>query len=215
MDLKLTDQELAKNLRKPEGKNGLIVAGFMSKNNANFYQQLYENVEWKDNMRILEVGCGSGMHIKEIKSRAANINYVGVDYSQTMINECMRINPDVEFYHQDILKLNLPKGSLFDLIVTINTVYFIDDLRLMMRNLKSYLVEGGELHVGKRPKEDLDQLNHITQYNFNRYSNGEVAAALMEEGLDVCCLTSFKDNVLNREGNITQLHSDFIVAINQ
>ena len=205
-------QEIAANLRKPEGENGLKIGEFMSKGNANFYTQLYSNVGWKDGMRILEVGFGAGDHIKDLVSKASGIQYVGVDYSKTMVNTAQKKNLNQSFYHQDVLKLDLPKEEKFDLIVSINTVYFMDDLGLMIRNLKSNLKKGGEVHIGKRPKEDLLKMDQITKYDFNRYSNEEVANSIMEEGLEVIKVTSAKDTAVKREGMETILHSDFIIA---
>lgn len=205
-------KELAANLRQPEGENGIKVADFMNKGNANFYTQFYKHVKWEKGMRILEVGFGNGKHIPEIISQANELTYVGVDYSKTMVEEANKNNPNQIFYHQNVLNLDLPNEDPFDLILTINTVYFIDDLKLMMSRLKSVLANNGEIHIGKRPKADMELLDEVTKYNFTKYSNEEVTAAVMEAGLDVDKVVSVKDPTFDRKGEIVQLHSDYIIA---
>ncbi len=212
MKPEISSREFAKNLRKPRGEKGIKVAEFMHIGNANFYNQLYKNVNWKKGMRILEIGFGGGKHITELVSHAQNIKYVGVDYSKTMVDEGKKNNPEFKFYNQNVLELDLSSEQNFDLIVTINTVYFIEDLGLMIRNLKSCLADGGEIHIGKRTKEDMVKLEEITQYNFIRYSNMEVVKAIIDQNLNVSRMTSAIDTEFERKGIKTTLHSDFIIA---
>lgn len=211
MNNNMSAMEIAANLRKPIGEKGLKVAELMNKGNATFYNELYKSVNWEDGMRVLEIGTGNAKHIPEILSQANDITYVGVDYSKTMVETAKNNNPNQKFYHQDLLKLDLPEDS-FDLIFSINTVYFLNDLNLMAKNLKKYLSNKGEIHIGKRPKEDMEKLNEITQFNFIKYSNEEVILALMEEGLNVLKVTSIKEPEKNLANNKVSLHSDFIIA---
>lgn len=210
MDLKMSMDELAANLRKPEGENGLAVAEFMNKGNSNFYNQLVKNVLWKDGMKVLEIGIGNAKHVPEILKQAINIEYVGVDYSETMINEAKKNNPNQAFYCQDVCDLNLDQK--FDLIYTINTVYFIDDLTLFATKLKNHLAPNGQILIGKRPKEDMEKLDSVTKYNFIKYSNEEVVKAVMSSGLDISKVVSSKDPEFERNGEKVVLHSDFIIA---
>lgn len=207
-------EQVAKNLRKPEGSMGLSVANDMNKGNANFYKQLIKLVGWKNDLRVLEIGFGNGNHIPELLAQAENITYVGVDYSQTMVDLATKIHPDQKFYHQDVLKLSLPSEACFDVIITINTVNFVDDLSLMFANIQSILNPNGHLFVGKRPKEDLILLDDITQHGFNTYENEEVVNAVMQTGLDIVSVTSSKDPEFERLGEKIVLHSDFIIAKN-
>lgn len=204
-------QEIAKNLRKPEGEAGLKIGDLMNKGNANFYDQLIKNVNWKDGMKVLEVGIGTGLHIPLLLNQAADIEYTGVDFSETMVRAAQQNNPSQTFLQQDVLSLDLGE-SKFDLIITINTVYFLNDLNKAFSNLKNCLVDNGEIHIGKRPKENLDKMNKITQYGFIKYSNEEVVKEVMNSGLDVVRVVSSKDPVREEGWKGFELHSDFIIA---
>lgn len=207
----MSAKEIAAHLRKPEGEQGLKIAEFMNKGNANFYSELYKSVNWHEGMRVLEIGTGNGKHVQEVLAQAKGITYVGLDYSKTMIEAAKENNPNQVFYHQDILNIDIPEKG-FDLIFTINTVYFLDDLNLMAKNLKKYLSENGEVYIGKRPKEDMEKLNEVTQYDFIKYSNEEVITVLMEEGFDVSKVISTKEAEISLANSKVSLHSDFIIA---
>ena len=212
MENEMSLKELAANLRKPEGSNGLMVADFMNQANANFYTQFFKNIKWQDGLRILEVGFGNAKHVQELISKANNISYVGLDYSETMVEEGKKNYPNQTFYHQNILELDLPNEDKFDVILTINTVYFIDDLDKLFNQLKTVLAPGGEIHIGKRSKQDLEILNEVTQYDFIKYSNEEVINAVMNAQLDVDKVVSVKDPAFDMNGKTVQLNSDYIIA---
>lgn len=209
MDIK--PEELAAHLRKPDGETGLKIGDLMHQGNENFYTQLVKNVNWKNGMRILEIGTGTGLHIPNILTLAEGIEYVGVDYSETMVDACKTNNPNQTFYQQDLLKLNIDEEK-FDLIFSINTVYFLDDLELAFTNLKQLLKVDGEMHVGKRPQEDMALLNEITQHGFITYSNEDVVRVLMHINLDVTKVISSLDPKIEGRGWKHQLHSDFIIV---
>jgi SAM-dependent methyltransferase len=203
-------EDLAAHLRKPDGEVGIKIGELMNKGNENFYTQLIKNVSWKDGMRILEIGIGTGLHIPKILKLAKGIQFVGVDYSETMVESSKANNPNQTFYHQDLLKLDLQEEK-FDLIFTINTVYFLNDLEKAFTNLKGLLKKDGQIHIGKRPKEDLKILNDITQFGFITYSNDEVIKSVINVKLDVKQVVSNLDPI--KEGGWKhQLHSDFIIA---
>lgn len=204
-------EEIAANLRKPEGEAGMKIGDLMNKGNANFYDQLIKNVAWKDGMKILEVGIGTALHVPLLLKQAKNIEYTGVDFSQTMVEAGKKNNPSQTFIEQDVLNLDL-NGKEFDLIVTINTVYFLKDLERAFQNLKNCLTFNGELHIGKRPKENMDQMDKITQFGFIKYSNEEVVKEVMNVGLDIIKVVSSKDPILEDGWKGFELNSDFIIA---
>lgn len=203
-------KDLAAHLRKPDGETGIKIGDLMHQGNQNFYNQFKNNVSWFDGMKVLEIGTGTGLHIPDIITQAKNINYVGVDYSETMVLACRKNNPKQTFHQQDLLKLDL-EHEKFDLIFSINTVYFLNDLELAFRNLKDCLKEDGVLHIGKRPKEDMEALKEVTQHGFITYSNEEVVKALMNVGFNITEVVSSLDPKTNGKWK-HQLHSDFIIA---
>lgn len=206
----MESKELAENLRKPTGDKGLKVGEFMHKGNANFYTQFLNNVDWSSSSNILEVGPGAGLHIQSLLESSNDASYTGLDYSETMVEACIKNNPNQTFVQGDVL--DFKTDVKFDLILSINTVYFLSDLKKAFTNLKNCLSDIGVIHIGKRPKEDLELLNEFTQYGFIKYSNEEVIDAMMEVGFDVQRITSAKDESMTVNEQQFTLHSDFIIA---
>ena len=55
--------ELGRQLKKPTGEIGLIVAGNMNIANEQIYDFVLSQINISDNFKILEVGCGNGKFI--------------------------------------------------------------------------------------------------------------------------------------------------------
>lgn len=67
---------------------------------------------------VLDAGCGDGRFCYELRNE--NVNFVGVDFSERAIGFARAFNPNVEFFIQDLKRLNLPYK--FDYIVMIETL---------------------------------------------------------------------------------------------
>ena len=91
-DNKLSPQELAKHLRRPEGETGKAVGIQMNKGNKHICLNSYKILNAQDGERILEIGMGNGYFISDLFQMADNIKYIGLDFSPTMIEEAKNIN---------------------------------------------------------------------------------------------------------------------------
>ena len=79
---------------------------------------------------VLEIGCGTGESIHEIKGRRK----VGIDYSEKMIEIARSRFSDVEFHV--MAAENIVIEEKFDLIILSNLVGFLDDVQLVFSQLK-------------------------------------------------------------------------------
>ena len=80
----------------------------------------------KSNLRVLDAGCGPGLHTKFILDKFdSKINHVtGVDFSSGMLAVARKNigkNPKVTLKKMDLLKLRLPRNS-FDIILCMNVL---------------------------------------------------------------------------------------------
>lgn len=97
-------------------------------------------------LNVLDVGCGTGMLVREISARGAN-KVIGLDYSAPAIEEALRIHhPDnVEFIHADIMTYKPPVN--FDVIVTLGTLEHLDDPVRFLSRMTEILAHDGTIII--------------------------------------------------------------------
>jgi len=82
-------------------------------------KHLFKKYLKSKNLRILELGCGNGINLVELKKKFSKFDFVGIDYSEEMIKYAKENSKNIEFYVGDITNTNLyDKFSKFDLIFT-------------------------------------------------------------------------------------------------
>ncbi len=202
MEKQYTEEDfknIASQLRKPEGENGLKIAEVMNKGNSpmNLYSIAALNPLPNDN--ILEVGMGNGYFVKNIVSLSSTINYFGCDYSALMVEEARKLNKNwVDKGSVSFLKAtidSLPyKNHSFHKIITINTFYFWEDHHKALSEIKRVLKPRGNFILSVRPKHNLEKFP-VTKYNFNILSNKKIIELLKANGFVRIEVTEIKEPI--------------------
>ncbi len=207
-------KELAKNLRKPEGEQGIKIGEFMNKGNANSYHKMIRHLNLKISDHVLEIGFGNGVTSKEIMTQC---QYSGLDYSSDMVKEATvkcadEIKKGAQLFLGDIHKMPFADNS-FDKVFTINTVYFWDKPEQVLSELRRVIKEGGELFIGMRTKEDMEQLHSVTQHNFILRSMLELEELLRKGGFSDVHYTVYSDPLAKKvTGEELRFHSVIVQA---
>jgi len=98
-------------------------------------------------LKVLDVGCGNGRFGKFLQEKIEEVNYVGLDSNQYLLNKAKKTVKQGKLINQDILGKWPIKGK-FDLIVFFGVLHHIPskDRRLkLLRKTKNYLKPGGLL----------------------------------------------------------------------
>jgi len=98
----------------------------------------------QDGDKVLDVGCGNGRLLSLLKGKS--VKYLGVDFSEKLIEEARQNNPGSEFKVLDIHELsNL--GERFDVVVCISVLnhFPYEDQNKIIKNLGAVLKTGGYL----------------------------------------------------------------------
>jgi SAM-dependent methyltransferase len=202
----------ASQLRKPEGKDGIFVGEMMFKGNISFYEKLQDFlVEYPINS-LLEVGFGLGKHIPSLFLKEGIKKYIGVDFSETIIEHAQKNFDDKCAFH--LMDVNLPQERKFkaDMLFTANTVYFCDNLNQVFKNYKHWLVPNGVLIIAKRSQKDLGEtLKVITQHGFINYSHQDILKASLNNSFSLLKHISIIDEPFNKEVITQNLHAEFYV----
>jgi SAM-dependent methyltransferase len=128
----------------------------------NFYANVYDKIlhnETKNNFEIeniftnpspnnlvLDIGCGTGHHVKLLNS--LNIKVIGVDNSQSMIQKCKSNFPGLNFKVSNILNtMEFPENTFSHILCLYFTIYYIKDKRLFFENCYHWLQPNGLLVI--------------------------------------------------------------------
>ena len=182
-------EHIARQLRKPEGDLGKVVAGKMSTGNQLINEWTIDALELAPHDNILEIGMGNGVFVKKITSGDVSIKYTGIDYSPLMIemstmqNQALVKNNRAHFLLAEASSLPFANHS-FTKVFTVNTLYFWDQKEKILAEIRRVLKPEGVLIISIRPKEIMKDFPFVP-YGFTLYSKEDVTTLLEENGFSV------------------------------
>ncbi len=90
---------------------------------------------------VLEIGCGAGELLGKIKAKRK----VGIDFSSNMIKIATQQFPEIEFHVMEAEKIELTEK--FDLIILSNLVNHLDDIQLVLKELRKVCHENSKIII--------------------------------------------------------------------
>ena len=90
--------------------------------------------------RLLDVGCGTGHHIRELNERGFQAS--GVDGSEEMLKVARRLNPTADIRASDVESLPFNDGS-FDWVLSIEVLRYLPNFRRSVIEMGRVLAPGG------------------------------------------------------------------------
>lgn len=196
---------LARNLANPQGEKGIEIGEMMNATNISMTLESIKTLLIEDDERILEIGPGNAGHLKNILNRARNLNYTGIDISETMYNEAKKLNKDFESQAEFILYegKKLPFGDqVFDKIFTVNTVYFWEDPVAFLNEIYRILKDDGTFVLTFGQRRFMETLP-FTEYNFTMYSNSEMEELISESHFKRMKISEKEEDIQSKSGNET------------
>lgn len=101
-------------------------------------------------LRILDVGCGTGVLLRRLSARFPDAELYGVDASPDMLEQAQRLLKDVPHIHLKAIQVGLSEqGDLpfaadsFDLITCTNTFHYFSNPVAMIQGWRELLVHSG------------------------------------------------------------------------
>ncbi len=127
----------------------------------------------RKNVHILDIGCGNGKMLGYIQSRK-KVHIHGFDYSKRAIKTAEELYPiNAEFRQGVIGEIEYPENS-FDLITSMDTIYFAKDMRAFVSQVKTWLKPDGVFIIGYQegdvmPKtESFDTMEIVKALQYNQ-----------------------------------------------
>ena len=136
---------------RPEGDAGARMLDRMNRSHEPIRSFGFPLLPWRENMRILDVGCGGGAAIAEMLKLSPGSVIQGIDYSETSVQKSSQLNREFLGTRCFIRQANvtaLPfQEKSFDLVTAVETVYFWPDIRAGFREVFRVLKPSGTFAV--------------------------------------------------------------------
>ncbi|WP_326982895.1 class I SAM-dependent methyltransferase [Chryseobacterium sp. MYb264] len=169
-------QILAQNLANPQGEKGIEIGEMMNATNIGMTLESIKTLLIEDDETILEIGHGNAAHVKSILNKAQNVQYTGIDISETMHNEAKRLNAEFKDHAEFVLYggKKLPfEDQAFDKIFTVNTVYFWENPVEYLNEIYRVLKDNGTFVLTFGQRHFMEKLP-FTEYDFTLYNTDEM-----------------------------------------
>jgi SAM-dependent methyltransferase len=144
---------------RPTGLPGRIAGGIMAHRASNRLRNAWAvsllDVQRDD--RVLEIGFGPGIAIRELSARAPEGYVCGLDHSAVMMQQAARRNAEAVRRGQVDLRLgsaeSLPAfDAPFDKVLTVNVTLFWDRRAELLGKLRRVLRMGGRIAIAFQPR---------------------------------------------------------------
>ncbi len=197
-------KEVAAQLGKPDGENGIKTADRMAQNNAGMTRRAVEIADLQKGDIILEIGPGNAAHLAMVFGATQIASYTGLDISETMITEASRINEkfiadgraDFVLSNSETIEFD---DNYFDAVFTVNTLYFWKDPAQYAGEIRRVLKIGGIFVLAIADKKFMEKLP-FTKYDFKLYDKNDAVSLLSNAGFAIDSVTEEVDVTMNNLG---------------
>lgn len=177
---------LAKQLSHPQGFWGYFVLRKLNRLNANIIQQTIALSDVQESNNVLDIGFGGGLSFEILRQKNINLQLCGLERSDKAINQAKhKFKKDITSKNLTLEYGNVERmpfaDGMFDRIISINTVYFWDDLEAAFKEVKRVLKPEGNFILALREVEVLKKFPP-TAYGFNFHETGDIISAMEEAG---------------------------------
>lgn len=152
-------QAIVGQFKKPRGCLGSIAGWIMANRRSNRERNHWtvELLNVRSGDRVIEIGCGPGLALEICLLRADRGQLVGIDYSQTMLDQARARNAKASQEGRLVLRLasidNLPANiGSFDKAYSVNVVQFFPNQLEAFRRIHSLLKSKGVVATTYMPR---------------------------------------------------------------
>jgi ubiquinone/menaquinone biosynthesis C-methylase UbiE len=189
-------ERLARQLRRPRGVAGRVMAPILNRANRPINQRAVERLKMASSDSVLEIGFGGGIALSAILARTEEF-VAGIEISAPMLDHGRRRFRD----EIEAGRLELREGTVaeipyedarFDRVLSVQTIYFWPDPAAGLREIRRVLRPEGRLLLATATKEEMDKRSW-TRHGFRKFAEEELAELLGTAG--------FADVTVERDGS--------------
>ncbi|SEH60763.1 Cof subfamily of IIB subfamily of haloacid dehalogenase superfamily/HAD-superfamily hydrolase, subfamily IIB [Ruminococcus flavefaciens] len=163
--------------RKPHGEAGAEMLKGMNEHHYAVTGWALGFFEFKENDRILDIGCGGGETLRRMSEKTASGTLTGLDYSKLSVKLSIEKNKeDIESGKMNIIEESVEKmpfdDNSFDKIITVESFYFWPDPAENLREVYRVLDKGGKFLIvadingdADLDEKDIEGIEKFSLYN--------------------------------------------------
>jgi SAM-dependent methyltransferase len=144
---------------RPHGLGGHLAGWVMAHrpSNRRRNQWVVSLLDVQPTDRVLEIGCGPGIAIRELSRLATHGHIYGIDHSEVMVRMATRRNAAAVRSGRVQVRPgsveNLPGlGELLDMVLAVNSMGFWPDPPQRLKELRGRLRPGGQIAIASQPR---------------------------------------------------------------
>ena len=193
--------------RKPSGLIGRLLGYGMGRGHKRIYDWTLALMDVLPTDHVLDIGCGNGMAVKLIAERAVEGFVVGVDHSQSMVQQSLKLNAAavragwVEITRSDVSALPYDDES-FDKVCAIESFYFWPDPVANLEEVLRVLKPGGLTFIAMEMSKEMANpqkgASFAAKLNFPIYSGAEIEELLTKAGFSQARFESDREDKRGR-----------------
>jgi ubiquinone/menaquinone biosynthesis C-methylase UbiE len=188
---------IGRNFGNPRGIGGTIAAKIMNIINREQYKTVLENINIQSNKTILDIGFGNGYLIRKILKNNG-VTVYGIEISNDMLIKMEKIeyrnreNGRLKLFLKSIDNTQFERES-FDIIYTVNTIYFWNDPKTCFAEIKRILKPNGIFINALYTEAYLNKII-CARYGFEKYTLEKIERKTEESGLRIQKIIEIKPN---------------------
>ena len=136
---------------RPEGFLGRCMLRFMNFGHAPLTNWGLDHVAFRDEMTMLDIGCGGGATLKRLLKRSPDGKAYGIDISAESVAKARNVNKRLlgsQVFVEQGSADSLPwEKQKFDVVSAVETVYFWPNLPKCFQEVKRVMKPGGQFAI--------------------------------------------------------------------
>lgn len=219
MDLKmLTPAEQARQLGHPKGDLGIAIAEGLNTVNREVNEAVFRRLGLRPGERVLELGFGNGHLLSVLMREAENLDFTGVEISETMVEEALRFNRDLvatgkaAFLHGSAEALPFPDNT-FDKAFAVAVVYFWPEPTKALAEIRRVLRPGGiSIIVSAQPGMMASSPFARPEFGFRIHDPDTLVTLHRDAGFGQVVVEPYEEDVTQPDGRVSRLQAYFVIA---
>jgi ubiquinone/menaquinone biosynthesis C-methylase UbiE len=152
---------------RPEGLLGRVMLRFMNFGHAPLTNWGLDQVTFRNDMTMLDIGCGGGAMLKRLLKRSQGAKVYGIDISEESVAKAIKVNAEVidkQVFVQQGSAAELPyEDRTFDLVTAVETVYFWPNLSNCLQEVRRVLKPKGHFAIMVEVVDTDSKWTHVVE----------------------------------------------------